>query len=152
MKKILYIDMDNVLVDFQSGVDRLTTDVKHEYEGRLDEVHGIFSLMVPIAGAIEAFKKLAAVFDTYVLSTAPWKNPSAWSDKLRWVQEHLGDHAHKRLILSHHKNLNHGDFLIDDRIKNGTDQFQGEHIHFGAELFPDWPAVVKYLLEKQGQT
>jgi len=151
MKKILYIDMDNVLVDFRSGVDRLAADVKHEYEGRLDEVHGIFSLMVPMAGAIEAFQKLAAVFDTYVLSTAPWKNPSAWSDKLHWVQEHLGDHAHKRLILSHHKNLNQGDFLVDDLTKNGAAEFEGEFIHFGSERFPDWQVVVKYLLEKQGQ-
>jgi len=152
MKKILYIDMDNVLVDFQSGVDRLAADVKHEYEGRLDEVQGIFSLMEPIADAIEAFKKLAAVFDTYVLSTAPWENPSAWSDKLHWVQKHLGEHAHKKLILSHHKNLNRGDFLVDDRTKNGADKFKGEHIHFGSKRFPDWQAVVRYLLEKQGQT
>ncbi len=35
-KKIIYIDMDNVLVDFQSGIDQLEEQVKQEYEGRLD--------------------------------------------------------------------------------------------------------------------
>jgi len=33
--------------------------------------------MDPIAGAIEAFKMLSKQYDTYILSTAPWKNLSA---------------------------------------------------------------------------
>jgi len=32
------------------------------------------------------------------------------------VKTHLGADAYKRLILTHHKNLNVGDYLIDDRI------------------------------------
>ena len=36
--KVLYIDMDNVLVDFESGIDRLTEQEKLEYEGDLDDV------------------------------------------------------------------------------------------------------------------
>jgi 5'(3')-deoxyribonucleotidase len=146
--KLLYVDMDNVLVDFPSGVTRLAPDVVRAYEGRLDEVPGIFALMQPVRGAIEAFDRLAARFDTYVLSTAPWENPSAWSDKLRWVQQHLGPRARKRLILTHHKDLNRGDFLIDDRTKNGVERFTGEHIHFGTPRFPDWEAVLAYLLPR----
>ena len=103
------------------------------------------SLMEPIEGAIESYKQLSQQFDTYVLSTSPWENPSAWSDKLLWIKEHLGEHAYKRLILSHHKHLNSGDYLIDDRLKNGADKFTGEHIHFGTEEFPDWKSVVNYL-------
>jgi 5'-nucleotidase len=143
--KTLYIDMDDVLVDFQSGIDRLPREVVAEHEGRLDEVHGIFALMDPVEGAIEAFEKLSLDFDTYILSTAPWENPSAWSDKLHWVKKNLGKNAYKRLVLSHHKHLNIGDFLIDDRTKNGADKFSGEHIHFGTERFPDWQSVVAYL-------
>ena len=117
MKKILYIDMDNVLVDFQSGIDKTNEDVCAEYADRLDEVPGIFSLMKPLLGAVDAYKQLVVEFDTYILSTSPWENPSAWSDKLIWVKDYLGAHAHKRLILSHHKNLNFGHFLVDDRLK-----------------------------------
>jgi 5'-nucleotidase len=143
--KILYIDMDNVLVDFESGVAQLSPALATEYRGRLDEVPGIFSLMDPIPCAVESFGQLTQLYDTYILSTAPWENPSAWSDKLGWIKRHLGSSAYKRLILTHHKNLNHGHYLVDDRTKNGADRFPGEHIHFGTPNFPDWRSVVGYL-------
>lgn len=150
--KILYIDMDNVIVDFASGISRLDPNTISKYEGRLDEVPGIFALMEPMPGAIDSINLLAKSFDTYILSTAPWLNASAWSDKLEWVHKYLGlasgDPFHKRLILSHHKNLNVGDFLIDDRTANGVDGFQGEHIHFGTSKFANWSEVTEYLLQK----
>ena len=144
-KKIVYVDMDNVLVDFRSALPRLKKKVRKQYAGHLDDVPGIFSLMDPMPGAICAFTELALLFDTYILSTSPWDNPSAWSDKLCWVRAHLGEPAYKRLILTHHKELNRGDFLIDDRTGNGADAFYGKHIRFGMEKFPDWPAVMAYL-------
>ncbi len=146
MKKILYVDMDNVLVDFPSGISKISKQLQTEYEDRLDEVPDIFSLMDPLKGAIDSYKKLSQKFDTYILSTAPWKNSSAWSDKNEWVKKYLGDVAYKRLILSHHKNLNYGDYLIDDRLANGANLFEGEHIHFGSDKFPDWGSVCSYLL------
>ena len=145
MKKILYIDMDNVLVDFPSGIAKTPLEVQRLYEDRLDEVPNIFSLMDPIEGAVDAYRELTALFDTYILSTAPWENPSAWSDKLEWVKKYLGQDGYKRLILSHHKNLNAGDFLVDDRTKNGVDRFKGYHVHFGTTEFPNWAAVTAFL-------
>ena len=88
-------------------------------------------MMPPIDGAIEAYAALARRFDTYILSTAPSENASAWRDKLRWVKTHLGADAYKRLILTHHKNLNVGDYLIDDRTKNGVDRFKTSRRHSG---------------------
>lgn len=146
--KILYIDMDNVLVDFQSGIDQFSKQVQDEYLNREDEIPGIFGKMIPKAGAIESYIKLSKIFDTYILSTAPWENDTAMADKLRWVKKYLGKPAYKRLILSHHKNLNKGDFIIDDRDKNGVKDFQGEHIHFGKGEFTDWKSVVNYLYSK----
>ena len=99
-KKVLYLDMHNVLVEFPSAFPHLSEDVMLQYKGRLDEVPGIFSLMEPMEGALEAFGTFSELFDTYILSTAPWKNPSSWSDKLLLVQHYLGEKAHKRLILS----------------------------------------------------
>ena len=148
MKKILYLDIDNVLVDFPSGLARVDDATMASHKGFEDEIPGLFAKMDPMRGALEAFATLAEVYDTYILSTAPWKNPSAWSDKPEWVKRHLGDKARKRLILTHHKDLNHGDFLVDDREKNGADRFKGELILFGSERFPDWATVTPYLLDK----
>ena len=146
--KRLFFDMDNVLVDFQSGIDKLEESTKKEYEGRLDEVPGIFGLMDPMPGAIEAVHKLAEEYDVFILSTAPWKNPSAWSDKVMWVTKNFDDVFHKRMIITHRKDLVEGDYLIDDRGKNGTSEFKGEWIQFGSESVPDWDTVVNYLINK----
>ena len=148
-KKIVYVDMDGVLVDFQSAFSKFPKAILDEYENDRDDIPGIFSKMEPLPGAIESFKVLTEYFETYVLSTAPWDNPSAWSDKLLWIKNNLGEHAFKRLILTHHKNLNIGDYLIDDRKARGADLFGGEHIHFGAEKFLDWPSVLNYLFKKE---
>jgi len=148
VKKKLYVDMDNVLVAFTTAFQHLSEDTIRKYADKMDEVPGIFALMEPMPNAIESYNELAKHFDVYILSTAPWDNSSAWSDKLEWVKKYLGQVAHKRLILSHHKNLNDGDFLVDDRTKNGAGDFKGELILFGSEQFPDWSTVVKYLLTK----
>ncbi len=150
MKKIVYIDMDNVIVDFPTGIAKLDEKTRQQYKGNYDEVEGIFGLMEPMPKAIEAVHQLAEKYDIYVLSTSPWHNPSAWIDKIKWIHRYFGEDKnsvlYKRVILSHHKNLNQGDYLIDDRTANGADKFKGEHIHFGTEKFPDWESVLKYLL------
>jgi 5'-nucleotidase len=151
MKKVVYVDMDNVLVDFQSGIDAISPELRIQYAGNLDEVSGIFSLMKPTENAIESYHWIAEHFDAYILSTAPWLNPSAWLDKLAWVKKHLGEPAHKRLILSHHKNLLKGDYIIDDRTARGVDKFEGFHIHFGPEGdFKNWFDVTSFLKKREG--
>lgn len=139
--------MDDVLVNFESGIEQLSEKTYQEYENDIDEVPGFFRDLPPVEGAIDAFHKLSEQYDVYILSTAPWRNPSAWIDKLLWVKKHLPQAAHKRLILSHNKHLIRGDYLIDDRTANGAGDFLGEHIHFGKEPFPDWDAVLEYLLK-----
>ena len=137
--------MDNVLVDFPSAFSKIEKDVFKAYEDK-DDIPGIFSLMEPLVGAIHAFEELSKHYDTYILSTSPWNNPSTWSDKVVWVKKHLGDVAYKRLILTHHKDLNKGHYLVDDRIKNGAGEFEGELIQFGSDRFPDWESVTEYLI------
>jgi len=150
MKKVLYIDMDGVLVDFISAFPKVDPELMDKHKDDEDEIPGIFNLMEPMHGAIESVTFLAAHFDLYILSTAPWDNPSAWHDKLLWIKEHLPEIGHKRLILSHHKNLNKGDYIVDDRKKRGVDKFEGEHIHFGEDgNFKTWEEVVQYLIKKE---
>ena len=56
--KRLYFDMDNVLVDFASGISKLDAKTVSEYEDRLDEVPGIFSLMEPTPDAIDTVNRI----------------------------------------------------------------------------------------------
>lgn len=58
-KKVLYIDMDNTLVNFPAGVEQVPQPVQDEYKGHADEIPGVFELMTPMDGAIEAFTELA---------------------------------------------------------------------------------------------
>ena len=89
---------------------------------------------------------LARNYDVFILTTSPWNNPTAASDKVEWVKKYLDDVFHKRLIITHRKDLLIGDYLIDDRAKNGASEFKGEWIKFGSQEFPDWESVLKYLL------
>ena len=141
--------MDNVLVDFKTGYQNLSTEDQKTYEKSWDRAPGVFSLMEPMPGAITAFKTLCQKYDTYILSTSPWFNPSAATDKVNWVQKYLENFAYKRLILTHHKNLNQGDYLIDDRDKNGAGEFGGELIKFDPENPNEWERVVHYLMSKE---
>ncbi|MCQ2285552.1 MAG: hypothetical protein MJZ76_01600 [Bacteroidales bacterium] len=152
-KAIVYIDMDGTLVDWESGQKSLTEMEKLQYHGYTKDIPGLFNRMDPIPGAIEAFYKLSEKFDVYVLTSAPWYNQSAPSDKMRWLQKYFGEDKnsllYKKVILSHHKYLNEGKYLIDDKPhKNQTDRFKGELIHFGSDKFPNWEAVVNYLMQQ----
>jgi len=64
MRKIVYVDMDNVLVDFKTGIEKLSQVDLELYEGRYDEVPHIFSKMELIENAIESYIKLCSKYDT----------------------------------------------------------------------------------------
>ncbi|MDZ7681836.1 MAG: hypothetical protein U5J63_09050 [Fodinibius sp.] len=40
--QIVYVDTDNVLVDFTAGLEKLDPEIKKKYEGDLDEIPGFF--------------------------------------------------------------------------------------------------------------
>ena len=85
-------------------------------------------------------------YDVYFLSTPMWNVPNSFPGKRIWIDKHFGEAAEKRLILTHRKDLNMGEYLIDDRLRNGVDKFTGEHIHFGQKGFETWAEVLEYLI------
>ena len=77
-KRKIFVDMDGVLVNFQSGIDKLDEATKREYadDGKgkphYDDVPGIFSLMEPMPGAIHGVRALQDIgYDLYIRSTSP---------------------------------------------------------------------------------
>lgn len=150
-KKIVYVDLDGVIVDIEDFIKKTFSQRTIDKIGignLIDQHPLIFREAKPITGSVEGFKKLteSPKYDVYILSTAPWANEESWTIKRQWVEKYLGASAYKKLILSHHKNLLKGDYLIDDRIKNGVAEFKGEHLHFGQTGFEDWNKILNYLL------
>ena len=143
MKKIVYIDLDNTLADYLGMCSEMGLDPK---EGKHRE--GFFRALKPMPGAIDAYTQLCQYFDVYILSTAPWSNPHSLCEKVEWVKEYLPG-AYKNVIFSHHKDLNRGDYLIDDSEKNGAKEFHGRHIKIHSEEFPTWSSVKRYILREE---
>lgn len=159
MKKLPvgYIDMDGVIADFDAGVKKYAPDLHTgeeypDYDTRADRVDKlceanpyIFHDLPLIEGAIEAVEWLMSVADIYFLSTPMWNVPLSYTGKREWLGKHFGEKAKKRLILTHRKDLNVGDFLIDDRLRNGVDKFTGVHFHFATPLLPDWKTTRQHI-------
>ncbi len=103
--------------------------------------------LFPLEGAIEAVNQLFPLYDLYFLSSPMWGVPESYIGKRIWIEKQFGVLAKKRLILSHRKDLHIGDFLVDDRTRNGAGDFKGFHIHFGTPAFPDWKTTLAFLIE-----
>ena len=153
---VVYVDLDGVLAEFPenlSDVDPSIADSCKQWCEETGEHHsdfeGLFSTLKIKEGANDAILRLRQKYEVYVLSTAPWKNVSSWTDKRIWVEKNLPSLPKKRLLLSYNKSLMRGKYLIDDRPKNGALEF-GNHdgqewIHFGSDEFPNWKIVLDYL-------
>ena len=157
MKKLLYIDMDGVTADFDKKMAEICPELflgdGEDYEERSKKVSAVleqnfnfFLDLEPIEDAIESINLLFDKYDIYFLSTPVYEVPKSYSDKRLWLEKYFGEKAIKRLILTHRKDLNIGDYLIDDRTKNGAGEFKGELIQFGTEKYPDWKSIINKLL------
>jgi len=158
-KKILYLDMDGVVADFEKSIlnycPELHTAPEYANNKRKDAKIDLicatepefFHNLFPLEGAIEAVAQLFPLYDLYFLSSPMWGVPESYIGKRIWIEKHFGVLAKKRLILSHRKDLHIGDFLVDDRTRNGAGDFKGFHIHFGTTAFPDWKTTLAFLIE-----
>lgn len=127
-KKRVYVDMDSALVEWRAG---------------------LWEELKPMSGAIEALHILEKHYDVYIFSTISRENLFMESDKVLWLMKYLGEVYYKQLILSHHKELNKGDYLIDGGGKYGADRFEGEWIQYGSERFPGWEDILEYLVPEE---
>lgn len=140
MENKVFVDMDGVLCDFMTPY--LENKSKSQYpQSKLD----FFLDLKPIEGAIESFALLESLYDVYILSSPSIHNPHSYTEKRLWVERHLGFKRVHKLILSKRKDIFSGIALIDDR-PDLNEGFNGEFIHFGSDIFPDWNSVIKHLV------
>ena len=158
-KKIVYIDMDGVIVDFGKAINDWFEKHPHleeRYKTHPDHIQGLFRIAPPIKGAIDAIKKLndSGKYELFIATSAPWGNQQSLTDKRFWLEDYFDNIFHKRLFTTHRKDLLMGDYLIDDRLKNGAGEFSGELLRFGyywendnkPNEYPDWDSILDYLL------
>lgn len=145
-KKIVYIDMDNVLADYDKAF-KLAIN-KNPAIGFPQSQYGFFLNLEPVDAAIESVKLLlkSDLYDVYVMTAPSIQNPLCYTEKRVWIERYFGLEFVEKLIISSNKSLLKGEYLIDDHVSGkGQESFEGELIHFGSSRFPDWDAVQDYL-------
>ena len=150
--------MDGVLVDLGKAFDtffELHPYLKERYKDYPDHIQGVFRNPPPVQDAIDAVKKLheSGKYDLFIATSAPWGNAGSATDKRFWIEEHFGNLFHKRMFITHRKDLLLGDYLIDDRTTNGAAEFSGELLQFGVNWetgkegdYPTWNSILNRLL------
>lgn len=152
IKPILYIDMDNVLADFEGYVKHDLSDEIKRSTKHLDEIPGIFAQFPVVDGAKEALIVLQEKYELFILSTSPWNNPTALQDKQNWLKFHFGNMFHKHVIFTHQKNLciRPGAWLVDDRPNHGAYLFGDHWLHFGRlGKYKTWNEIKDFLLKQE---
>jgi len=146
MKKIVYIDMDDVLCDFTGAYKKARlNNPKMQFP---QAEFGFFTNLKAIGGAVEAVNSLinSERYDAYILTAPSIKNPLCYTEKRIWVEQQFGLEFVNKLIISPNKSLLKGDFLIDDNIQGkGQEGFEGEVLQFGSKTYPTWATVLAYL-------
>lgn len=150
-KKIIYVDMDNVLCDFNNALlsrfleNRQLKELSIEQQYPQSKV-GFFLNLEEMPDAIESFKKLQEKYDVWILTRPSFMNVLCYTEKAQWVLNHLGFDVLKQTIMAGNKSLLKGDYLIDDMNTDHQSEFEGQWIEFGSERFPNWKSVIEYLI------
>ena len=88
MKKIVYIDMDDVLCDFIGNYNKAKqSNPEIEYP---QSKKGFLINLPPLKNAVESVEKLKSKYDVYVLTAPSVFNPVCYSEKREWVEKYLG--------------------------------------------------------------
>ena len=144
MKKIIYVDMDGVLTDF----DKAHVQLPPAQTARPDKYIHFRNLDI-IPGAEEALIKLNQDFDIFIATTPPWGRPDVWGHKREWIGEYF-PWLKRKMIMTHRKDLLIGDILIDDSRWRGQPDFQGEWFWFNNNWeTKNWKACLEWIYKNK---
>jgi 5'-nucleotidase len=136
-KKILLIDMDQVLVDMVPAWLRLYETISgdkvdfneiYNYDfsrsvkypkllNSIIENPGFFRSLPPLPGAVDALKQVLKDdrYETIIVTQPPRKSDYAIKEKREWILDHIHDFDLENFIFAHKKYLIRGDLLFDDK-------------------------------------
>lgn len=116
----LFVDMDGVLADFDTGYERVFGYRSDKLADNVDwkavrAVPDFYLNLPPMADLDELWTHIER-HNPIVLTGVPWSVKQAPENKRAWVRKHLGPHVEIRCCRSKEKCLHAapGDILIDD--------------------------------------
>lgn len=156
MKKLILLDMDGPLVDFEGAFferwrelypeRKFVLPEAREYfyiedqypEEYKDDIQNIFKTkgfvlkMKPSENALEGINVLEERGYVVKICTSPMtKSPNNISEKVEWIEKNMGKKKLRDLIITKDKTLVRGDYLIDDRPEvKGMMEPVWEHLLF----------------------
>ena len=89
-KRIVYVDMDDVLCDFSGAYNAaLTINPNIKYP---QSQYGFFTNLAAIEGAVDSVKALiqSNTYDVYILAALSSRNPIYYTEKRVWIENFFG--------------------------------------------------------------
>jgi 5'(3')-deoxyribonucleotidase len=140
MRKVIYIDMDGTIADFNSAVGREVKSVTEKCPESLEK--GFYRNMKVITGAKQAVALLEEHFDVYIATKPKSGNPHCLEEKMEWVREHFPSLASK-VFFTPNKNILQGHMLIDDHMR--WSEFNGKFVKFDT-IRTHWIQLAKQII------
>jgi 5'-nucleotidase len=149
--KRLIVDMDDVMADatgqfiayyeraFGVKVERDILNGKGEAEGfpdnhdiirKFPHQENFFRTMTVKEDSQSVLEALNKKYDLFIVSAA-MQFPRSLTEKLLWLEQHFPFLHWKQIVFCGSKTVVHGDYMIDDHLKN-LEHFNGEKFIFTA--------------------
>ncbi len=125
---VLFVSLDDVVVDVASGLRYVAKEVVEAYADREELIPGIHAKRDAVEGALDACRALLAAgkHDVRFVAAVPAESPLAAAGIMDWVARHLGAEAATRLVLLNDWSLLRGERLLAREARG----FPGEWVRF----------------------
>lgn len=150
MKKIVYVDMDDTISDFDGEFSPVSYfAVRKMYEP------GFFYNLKVIPGALSGVRGLIRLgYDVHILTQPVAESAHSYSEKVQWIGLHFPDLISK-VHMTQNKGLFVGDYLVDDNEEKWKEKFEkngGKFVRFDYRNPNMWSDIVKFFEEESKNT